>query len=79
MLAEDTAAVKEIQYSVEEPLVAVYNTIEDLKLLAEAANNPFTPVQLVEIGIQVIKNSHDFENGLLTWFQIHFGAMTGSL
>ena len=66
VLAENTAAVKELQYSVKEPLVTVYNAIEDLKLLAKAANNPFTPVQLVDIAIQVIKNSHDFDNGLLT-------------
>lgn len=43
VLAENTSAVKEMQYSVEEHLVTVYYAIEDLKLLAEAANNPFTP------------------------------------
>ena len=70
MLAANTTTIKEIQYSVKEPLVIVFNVIEELKLLAEAANDPFTPVQLLEIGIQVIKNSHDFENGLLMWFQL---------
>ena len=51
VLAENMAAVKEMQYSVEEPLVTIYNSIEDHKLFSEAANNPFTPVQLVKIGI----------------------------
>ena len=55
MFAENTTVVKGTQYSIEGPLVTVYNVIDDIKLLDEVSNNPFIPGKLVEIGIHIIK------------------------
>ena len=43
-----------------DPLITVTNDIEDLELLGTAAHNLYSDAQLAEIGIQILKNLHDF-------------------
>ena len=54
-------------FDITEPLVVLYNEIEDLHSLSIAAQNEFTETQLVNLGIQLIKNFNDFERGLDDW------------
>ena len=58
-----------MSYHPSEPLVTVYNQIEDLERLGAAARDPFTNKQLVKIGLKIIKNTRDFADGLKTWYQ----------
>ena len=44
-----------------DPLVLIWNPIEKLKKLAIQANLPYTPQQLIDLAMQLIKNTHDFE------------------
>ena len=61
--------VKNMSYHPSEPLVTVFNQIEDLERLGVAARDPFTDKQLVKIGLKIIKNTRDFADGLKTWYQ----------
>ena len=48
----------------------MYNNVNELQDLGTASRNLFTPTQLIEIGIQLIKNFNDFEEGLTDWFDL---------
>ena len=66
-LQEVTDKLRERIFDISEPLVVMFNEIEELKALSIAANNEYTERQLVNIGIQLIKNTNDFERGLENW------------
>ena len=57
-------------FDITEPLVVLYNDIKDLHSLSIAAQNEFTETQLVNLGIQLIKNFNDFERGLDDWILV---------
>ena len=61
--------VKNMSYHTSEPLVTVFNQIEDLERLGVAACDPFTDKQLVKIGLKIIKNTRDFADGLKASYQ----------
>ncbi len=50
-----------------EPLVLLTKPIESLKKMAEQANIPFTEKQLIEKGLQIIRNTRDFDIALTEW------------
>ena len=50
-----------------DPMVTIYRPIEQLRTLADIANIPYTESQIVDFGIQLIKNTHDFETALDEW------------
>ena len=60
--------VKTMEYNLAEPLVVVFNEIEELARLGGAANNPFSDMQQVQIGLRIIKNTNDFEQGIQDWY-----------
>ena len=62
--------VRNIKYAPPTPLVVLFNKIEDLRDLAEAANNPYTDIQLLNIGLQVLKESTSFTEGLKLWYEL---------
>ena len=49
-------------------LVIVFNKIENLQDLAQAVFNPYKQVQLFNIGLQVLKESGAFTEGLKLWY-----------
>ena len=61
--------LRETKYTAPTPLIAIFNKIEDLQDLATAAYNPYTQVQLLNIGIQILKDSGVFTEGLKLWYQ----------
>ena len=63
-------------FDIFEPLVGMFDEIEDLKELSIAAKNELTERQLVPLGVQLIKNTNDFERGLETWVNIPVLART---
>ena len=67
LLNLDTELRKKV-FDITQPLVLLYNEVEDLQELATAAQNPYTDTQLVNLGIRLIKNMADFEKGLTDWY-----------
>ena len=61
--------VKTMEYNLSELLVTIFNEIEALAGLGVAANNAFSDMQQVQIGLRIIKNTNDFEKGIQTWYE----------
>ena len=69
-LKEQEDLLRQKVFDIGQPLIILFNKVKELKELATASGNPFSPVQLLTIGIQLIKNFNDFETGLTTWFDL---------
>lgn len=63
-------------FDISEPLIAMYNEVEELKSLSIAASNEYTERQLVNLGIKLIKNMGEFEIALGTWLSMPVAART---
>ena len=48
----------------------MFNKIEDLVSLADAAGMPKTAAQVVNYGIGIIKKTNDFEKALIEWYNL---------
>ena len=57
-------------YYPSEPLVTVYNKVENLERLGVTARTPYYDTQLAKIGLCIIKNTRDFTDGLETWYKV---------
>ena len=57
-------------FEITEPLVILFNEMDNLQELATAARLPFTDAQFVNLGIRLIKNMNDFDKGLTEWFDL---------
>ena len=60
--------VRSFVYSLQEPLVTLFDQVEDLRKLGDAAQMPYTAPQILNFGIQLIRNTHDFQDALKSWF-----------
>ena len=67
-LSETETNLKDKLFDITQPIIVMYNEIQDLQDLAIAATNAYSDKQLVAIGIQLIKNMNDFEKGLTDWY-----------
>ena len=67
-LLDEEQKLRDKVFDISEPLVVMFNEIDDLLELSAAANQAYTPSQIVNLGIQLIKNTHDFEKGLDNWY-----------
>ena len=50
-----------------DPMVTIFRPIEQLRTYAEIAKIPYTESQIVDFGLQLIKNTRDFETALGSW------------
>ena len=83
-LADKEAQLRSRIFDIQQPLVEMYNVVEDLQKIATASSSPYTDRQLVGIGMQLIRNMNDYEkargkwmaktNADKTWqnFKLHF-------
>ena len=69
-LAREEASMSSFYWDLRDPPVIMYNKIDDLVSLAEAANMPKTEAQIVNYGLAIIKKTNDFEQALLTWYAL---------
>lgn len=69
-LKEQEDILRQKVFNIGDPLIILFNEVEELQELATASGNPFSPVQQLTIGIQLIKNFNDFETGLTSWFDL---------
>ena len=63
-------------FDIVQPLIILFNKVEDLKELALASNNPYSDSQILKIGIKLIKNMCDFDKDLQTWYDLPIGDQT---
>ena len=75
-LEEKFSSLQQRVFDITEPLIGMYNEVEDLQRLATASFAPYTDRQLVNLGIRLIKNMHDFEKGLDTWYSLPRDSQT---
>ena len=61
------AEIRTMSFHPADPMILLYNPIEKLKTMAEAAAISYTEAQLLDMGLTVIRNTRDFENALGTW------------
>jgi hypothetical protein len=66
-LMTEERTVRDIVYNLQDPLVILYDAIEELERLGVAAENPYTPKQLIAFGLEVLRNSREFEDGIRAW------------
>ena len=69
-LTETESKIKTIQYNLLNPLVKVFDEVEELQHLGIAAQDPYSEAQLIKFGLQIIKNIHDFETGIEKWIDL---------
>lgn len=75
-LEEYDAKVRSMKYHPLDPIVKIYNVIEELERLGRAARNPYSDKQKVQIGLKVIKSTHNFTDGLKEWYQLSAANQT---
>ena len=59
--------VLSISFNPADPLVTIFRPIEQLQKKATEAGIPYTPQQLLEFGLSLIRNTRDFEIALREW------------
>ena len=57
-------------WDLNDPPALMFNKIEDLRALAQAAHVPKTDAQLVNLGLGLVKKTKDFESALLAWYNL---------
>ena len=55
--------VRELQYSLLDPLETIYTEVEDLEQLAIAVGNRYSTAQIIIFALQINWNMGDFEEG----------------
>ena len=68
-LKEKEQGVRNMTYSMTDPLSKIYQEIEDLQKLGEASI-PYTQDQLMDIALGIIKRTGDFQIGLQDWYKL---------
>ena len=48
-------------------MTLVFDLINELQLMGEAANTPFTKVQLVSFAVRILQATGDFQDGIKVW------------
>ena len=65
---QEEKKVREYSWNITDPPVVLFNLIEDLETIAEAADIPKTVNQLIAYGLDIIRATGEFETGLTTWY-----------
>ena len=65
---ERVIKVKNFTWTITDPPVVIYNLIDDLDTISEAAGVPKTVNPRIQYGVDIIKKTREFENSLLEWF-----------
>ena len=60
-IKEEEKRVSSLVYELQNPITDVFEPVQELEQLAIAGNRPYTQAQLVDFGVAIISNTHDFE------------------
>ena len=69
-LTEAETKLRSFQYDLLNQLVKIFDEVEELQHLGNAAEYPYSEAQLIKFALQIIKNTHDFETGIRTWIDL---------
>ena len=75
-IAIEAKKVLELSYDLQNPITDVFEPIQELEQLAIAGNRPYTQAQIVDFGVTVISNTHDFETALINWHSLPVHSQT---
>ena len=59
--------IRTMQFHPLDPMITLFNPVEQLKKMAISAKIPYTANQLLDIGLTVLRNTRDFERALGDW------------
>ncbi len=62
--------VKNFTWNIIDPPVVIFNMLEDLLSISQAGNVTKTQEQLLQLGIDIIKRTGEFETALTAWFAL---------
>ena len=68
-LDSEARKVQNMTYLLTDPINNIFQAVQELGQLADAASNPYTDRQLLEYGLNIIRNTHDFELAQISWNQ----------
>ena len=57
-------------FDITQPIIILFNEMDQLQKLANAASLKFTDAQFLNLGLRLIKNMMDFEKGLTEWYDL---------
>lgn len=60
-------ALKEEVHNITEQFIAIFNKVNNLQELGQAANNPKLEQQLINLGKTIVKNTREFKSDLQKW------------
>ena len=64
---QEEKKVRSFTWNISDPPVCIFNMIDKLAKVAEAANLEKTEAQLVDYGLNIIRNTGEFETAILEW------------
>ena len=67
-LAQEEEKVRNFSWNIIDPPVVIFTLIEDLETIAEAARNAKSDTQLLNYGLDIVRNTSEFETALLAWY-----------
>ena len=59
--------IRSMSFNPADPMILLFNPLEKLKKMAEAAQIAYTEQQILDMGLTVIRNTRDFEKALGDW------------
>ena len=68
--------IRAMSFHPADPMILLYNAVEKLKTMGEAADIAYTEPQLLDIALTVIRNTRDFEKALGEWEALRATAKT---
>ena len=68
-VAREETKLRDFFWNIAEPPMTFYHAIDELQILATAAQVPKTEEQLINIGLEIIQKTGDLEKGLTNWFE----------
>ena len=66
-LTKEEDKVRDFSWKISDTPVVFFNLIEDLEIIAEAARNVKSDTQKVNYGVDIVRDTNEFETSLLTW------------
>ena len=66
-LTEKEMSLRAHIFDITQPLVELYNAVEELQEIAIASQSPYTDKQLVALGMKLIRNMNDYEKARGKW------------
>ena len=56
-------------FNIQQPMIILFDELEELQQIYVTALNPYTGTQMVKIGLKLNHIFYDFEKGLISWLK----------